>query len=70
MTEPKDKSFNFDGPEKIDASVLETFAYEYAGRDAEIEIADGGRVNSVDDNLACVAGPAVGQYEHLGEYLK
>jgi 7-cyano-7-deazaguanine reductase len=33
-----DRSLPFDGPEKIDAAALETFPYEYAGRDAEIEI--------------------------------
>jgi len=38
MFEPLDKSLPFDGPEKIDASVLETFDYEYAGREIEVNI--------------------------------
>lgn len=38
MFDPKDKTFDFDGPEKIDASVLETFDYEYVGRESEVEI--------------------------------
>jgi 7-cyano-7-deazaguanine reductase len=38
MFEPHDKSIPFEGPEKIDADILETFDYEYAGKDAEIEI--------------------------------
>jgi len=38
MFEPLDKKMPFDGPEKIDAKALETFDYEYAGKDAEIEI--------------------------------
>lgn len=38
MIEPKDKTFPFEGPEAVDASLLETFAYEYAGRDVEMEI--------------------------------
>ena len=37
--EPMDKSLKFDGPDAIEADVLETFAYEYAGKDAELEIA-------------------------------
>jgi len=36
--QPLDKSLPFVGPETIDAAALETFPYEYAGRDAEIEI--------------------------------
>ena len=38
MFEPTDKSLPFDGPEKIDPSVLETFDYEYAGREVEVDI--------------------------------
>lgn len=38
MFEPKDKSFPFDGPEKIAPSVLETFDYEYAGKEIKVEI--------------------------------
>ena len=38
MYDPKDKTFAFDGPDKIDPSVLETFDYEYAGREADVEI--------------------------------
>ena len=36
--EPSDKSLPFDGEDKLDVGVLETFPYEYAGKDAEIEI--------------------------------
>ncbi|MBN1518179.1 NADPH-dependent 7-cyano-7-deazaguanine reductase QueF [Candidatus Sumerlaeota bacterium] len=36
--EAQDKKLPFDGPDKIDVAVLETFDYEYAGKDAEIEI--------------------------------
>lgn len=32
MFEAHDKSLPFDGPEKIDAGLLETFDYEYPGR--------------------------------------
>jgi 7-cyano-7-deazaguanine reductase len=39
MFEPSDKSLPFDGPETIDASQLETFDYDYSGKEAEIEIA-------------------------------
>lgn len=35
---PLDKDFPFDGYEKIDVEVLETFNFEYAGRKTEIEI--------------------------------
>jgi 7-cyano-7-deazaguanine reductase len=38
MFEPLDKKMPFEGPEKIDPGMLETFDYEYAGKDAEIEI--------------------------------
>ena len=36
MVQAEGKTFAFDGVEKIDASLLETFAYEYRARDAEI----------------------------------
>lgn len=36
MPEPHGKIFPFDGPEKIDASLLDTFAYEYPERDVEL----------------------------------
>lgn len=35
---PYDKSLPFDGYDKIDAKVLETFPFEYPGRETEIEI--------------------------------
>ncbi len=38
MVEAEGRSFPFDGVEAITADVLETFAYEYAGRDAVVEI--------------------------------
>lgn len=38
MFEAQDKKIPFDGPDKIEAEALETFDYEYAGKDAEIEI--------------------------------
>ena len=38
MFEPMDRSMPFDGPEKIDPKILETFGYEYAEKDAEVEI--------------------------------
>lgn len=38
MIEAKDKTFPFEGPEAIDPSFLETFDYEYPGRDVEMEI--------------------------------
>ena len=37
--EPQDKSLSFESPEKIDAATLETFPYEYSGKEGEIEIA-------------------------------
>ena len=36
--EAQDKKLEFDGPEMIRTDELQTFPYEYAGRDAEIEI--------------------------------
>jgi len=38
MFEPLDKSMPFDGPEKIDAKALETFDYQCAGKDIEVDI--------------------------------
>ncbi|MCX8036327.1 MAG: preQ(1) synthase [Candidatus Sumerlaeia bacterium] len=38
MFEPLDKKLPFDGPEKINPAELETFDYEYPGKDIEIEI--------------------------------
>ena len=38
MFEAKDKKRPFKGPEAIDASELETFPYEYAGREIELLI--------------------------------
>ena len=38
MFEPLGKKMPFDGPEKIDAKVIETFDYEYAGKDIEVDI--------------------------------
>jgi 7-cyano-7-deazaguanine reductase len=35
---PQDQSFAFDGPEKIDPSLLETFPYEYPYRQVELRI--------------------------------
>ncbi len=39
MVEAEGRSFPFDGVEAVTPEVLETFGYEYAGRDAVIEIA-------------------------------
>jgi 7-cyano-7-deazaguanine reductase len=39
MVEAEGRSFPFDGVESLTPDVLETFAYEYAGRDAVVEIA-------------------------------
>ncbi len=36
--QPLDKQFHFDDVSKIDASVLDTFPYEYAGKDIIINI--------------------------------
>lgn len=38
MVEPEGRTFSFDGVETVTPEVLETFVYEYAGRDALIEI--------------------------------
>jgi len=38
MFEPLDQKMPFEGPEKIDANALETFDYEYPGKDIEIDI--------------------------------
>lgn len=38
MVKADGKTFSFDGTEKIDAGLLETFPYEYAGRAAEVVI--------------------------------
>ena len=38
MVKAEGKTYPFDDPSTIDASVLETFPYEYAGRDAIVEI--------------------------------
>jgi len=38
MVEAQGRQFPFDGVEKLIPEVLETFAYEYAGRDAVVEI--------------------------------
>jgi len=38
MFEPLDKKLPYDGPEKIDPTVLETFDYEYAGKDIEVNV--------------------------------
>jgi 7-cyano-7-deazaguanine reductase len=38
MVEAEGRSFPFDGVESLTPEVLETFSYEYAGRDAEVEI--------------------------------
>ena len=39
MVQADGRTLSFDGVEKIDASLLETFPYEYRQRDAEIVIA-------------------------------
>lgn len=39
MVEAEGRSFHFEGLEALTPDVLETFAYEYAGRDAVVEIA-------------------------------
>lgn len=39
MVEAEGRSFSFEGVEALTPEVLETFEYEYAGRDAVIEIA-------------------------------
>ncbi len=38
MVEAEGRRFPFDGVEKIAPGLLETFAYEYPGREAEVEI--------------------------------
>ncbi|MFI5142552.1 MAG: preQ(1) synthase [Thermoanaerobaculales bacterium] len=38
MVEAEGRTFPFEGEEKIEAGALETFAYEYTGRDAEIVV--------------------------------
>ena len=38
MVEAEGMTFPFDGVEKVAPEVLETFAYQYAGRDAMVEI--------------------------------
>jgi len=38
MVEAEGRSFHFEGVEALTPAVLETFSYEYAGRDATIEI--------------------------------
>ncbi|MBM3333424.1 NADPH-dependent 7-cyano-7-deazaguanine reductase QueF [Candidatus Sumerlaeota bacterium] len=38
MFEPLDKKLPFDGTERIDATALETFDYEYAGKDIEVDV--------------------------------
>lgn len=38
MPKPLDKVFPIDGPEKIDPSLLDTFPYQYPGRDVELVI--------------------------------
>jgi 7-cyano-7-deazaguanine reductase len=38
MVEAEGRSFEFDGVEAVTPGVLETFPYEYAGRDALVEI--------------------------------
>jgi 7-cyano-7-deazaguanine reductase len=38
MVEAEGRSYDFDGVEAITPDVLETFPYEYAGRDAVVEI--------------------------------
>lgn len=39
MVEAEGRSFPFEGVEALTPDILETFAYEYAGRDAMVEIA-------------------------------
>ena len=39
MVEAEGRSFSFEGVEGLTPDVLETFAFEYAGRDAVVEIA-------------------------------
>ena len=38
MVEAEGRSFSFEGIEALTPEVLETFGYEYAGRDASVEI--------------------------------
>jgi 7-cyano-7-deazaguanine reductase len=38
MPEAEGRTFPFDGPEAIRPALLESFPYEYPGRDAEVEI--------------------------------
>jgi 7-cyano-7-deazaguanine reductase len=38
MVEAEGRAFPFDGPEKVTPGVLEVFAYEYPGREAEVEV--------------------------------
>lgn len=38
MVEAKGRTWPFDGEDKIDPTLLETFPYEYAGRDAEVVV--------------------------------
>lgn len=38
MPEPLDRSLPFDGPEKIDTAVLDTFDYEYPGKEVLLTI--------------------------------
>ncbi len=38
MVQAEGKTFPFDGVEKVESGLLETFPYEYPGRDAEVVI--------------------------------
>jgi 7-cyano-7-deazaguanine reductase len=46
MVKAEGRTFPFDGVEKVQPGLLETFPYEYAGRDAEVSI--------VSDEWSCV----------------
>ena len=39
MVQPEGRSFPFEGPEAVKPGLLETFPYEYPGREAEVTIA-------------------------------
>jgi 7-cyano-7-deazaguanine reductase len=39
MVQPEGRSFPFEGPEAVQPGLLETFPYEYPGREAEVTIA-------------------------------